>query len=85
VWGWGRRACPGRQLAEASLFITVASLVAVFDIKHAKDSNGQEMPVRDEFTSGFVRKPLPFKCAVTTRSRQARELIEASATTDKLI
>lgn len=49
------RACPGRQLAEASLFIIVASLAAVFDIKPAKDASGQEVPVRDEFTSGFVR------------------------------
>ena len=49
------RACPGRQLAEASLFISIASLAAVFDISLAKDADGQEVPVSSEFTSGFVR------------------------------
>jgi len=49
------RACPGRQLAEATLFISVASLAAVFDISLAKDADGQEVPVSSDFTSGFVR------------------------------
>jgi cytochrome P450 len=49
------RACPGRQLAEATLFISIASLAAVFDISLAKDADGQEVPVSPDFTSGFVR------------------------------
>ncbi|KIM84837.1 hypothetical protein PILCRDRAFT_66964, partial [Piloderma croceum F 1598] len=88
VWGWGRRqvvACPGRQLAEATLFISIASLVAVFDISLAKDADGQEVPVSSEFTSGFVRQPLPFKCSVTPRSRAALELIQSSASSDKSV
>jgi len=49
------RACLGRQLAEATLFISIASLAAVFDISLAKDADGQEVPVSSDFTSGFVR------------------------------
>jgi hypothetical protein len=49
------RACPGRQLAEATLFISIASLAAVFDISLAKDADGQEVPVSSDFTSGFAR------------------------------
>jgi len=49
------RACPGRQLAEATLFISIASLAAVFDISVAKGADGQEVPVSPDFTSGFMR------------------------------
>jgi cytochrome P450 len=49
------RACPGRQLAEATLFISIASFAAVFDISLAKDADGQEVPVSSDFTLGFVR------------------------------
>ncbi|KAJ1307183.1 hypothetical protein OPQ81_001299 [Rhizoctonia solani] len=32
VFGWGRRRCPGTHFAEASLFITIASILLAFDI-----------------------------------------------------
>ena len=37
VFGIGKRICPGRHLADATLFIVIASLLSVFDIKK---SNG---------------------------------------------
>ncbi|CAE6417961.1 unnamed protein product, partial [Rhizoctonia solani] len=33
AFGFGRRSCPGNHYAEASLFILIASILAVFDIK----------------------------------------------------
>lgn len=33
VFGLGKRICPGRHLADATLFIAIASLLSVFDIK----------------------------------------------------
>jgi cytochrome P450 len=31
-WGFGRRVCPGRELAEVTLFLCVATTLAAFDI-----------------------------------------------------
>ncbi|KIJ25894.1 hypothetical protein M422DRAFT_192869 [Sphaerobolus stellatus SS14] len=50
VWGYGRRACPGRQLAEASLFIAMASVLCCFDLTPSIPDP------KLEYTSGFVRK-----------------------------
>ena len=36
-FGFGKRICPGRRLADTTLFITIASLLSVFNIKK---SNG---------------------------------------------
>ena len=33
VFGFGRRSCPGRELADASLFMFVAMSVATLDIR----------------------------------------------------
>src|SRR5580692_3721815 len=37
-FGYGKRICPGRQFAEATLFIVVASVLSVFDIERGLDS-----------------------------------------------
>jgi len=76
VWGWGRRVCPGRQLAEAGIFMAIASVLAVFDVTQAHDEKGEPIPVDAGWTSGFIRRPLPFKCNITPRSEKARELIQ---------
>ncbi|KIY52423.1 cytochrome P450, partial [Fistulina hepatica ATCC 64428] len=52
---YGRRICPGRHLANAELFIAVASILAVFDIRPAVDSNGVEIKPELKMTSGIVR------------------------------
>ncbi|KAJ6574328.1 cytochrome P450 [Mycena capillaripes] len=79
AFGYGRRRCPGRHMANASLFITVASVLAAFDIKKALDENGREIEPSYEFDSGFINAPLPFKCSIQPRSEEAVALIQATA------
>ncbi|KAJ6571315.1 cytochrome P450 [Mycena capillaripes] len=79
AFGFGRRRCPGRHMANASLFITIASLLAALDIKKALDENGQEIEPSYEFDSGFINTPLPFKCSIRPRSEKAVALIQATA------
>lgn len=54
VFGFGRRVCPGKELADTSLFITFASVLSVFNISKAKDSEGKVVEVIPEYTSGII-------------------------------
>ena len=53
LFGFGKRLCPGRHLADATLFIVVASVLSVFDIKKGKDTDGG--PDAYPFTGGGLR------------------------------
>ncbi|KAJ6597635.1 cytochrome P450, partial [Mycena vulgaris] len=78
AFGFGRRICPGRHLASSSLWLTIASILATLDINKAVDENGKVVEPSYEYSSGLVFSPLPFKCSITPRSRQAVEVIEAT-------
>lgn len=53
LFGFGKRLCPGRHLADATLFIVVASVLSVFDIKKGKGRDGG--PDAYPFTGGGLR------------------------------
>ena len=40
VFGLGKRVCPGKHLADCTLFLVVASLLSVFNIKKGKGTDG---------------------------------------------
>jgi len=54
AFGFGRRLCPGRELAFDSMSITMASILATFDILPVVDENGVEAVVSGEYTSGLL-------------------------------
>lgn len=51
----GFRVCPGRYLADASIWIAIASILATFHISKARDENGVEITPPSKFESGIVR------------------------------
>ncbi|KAJ7159322.1 cytochrome P450 [Mycena crocata] len=75
VFGFGRRACPGRLLAENSVFIFVASILATFNITKALDSAGNVIPIVPGFAPGLISHPLPFNCSIVPRSPETQQLI----------
>ncbi|RDB17769.1 hypothetical protein Hypma_001110 [Hypsizygus marmoreus] len=75
AFGYGRRICPGRHLADVSLWITICSILTVFDIKPSVDEKGHTIEVIPQFVSGIIRSPKPFKCTIKPRSERARRLI----------
>ncbi|CUA74191.1 O-methylsterigmatocystin oxidoreductase [Rhizoctonia solani] len=80
AFGFGRRLCPGIHYAEASIFITVTSILAAYTITKAKDENGEEItPSTEGVAESVVYHPKPFKCVFTPRSEKHRELILAEA------
>jgi len=74
-FGFGRRICPGLYLADASLFLTIASSLLFFDIKKVVGKDGVEITPVHEQTSGIISYPKPFKCSITPRSAKAALLI----------
>lgn len=53
-FGFGRRICPGLSLADASLWISSAMCLAVFDITKAVENGVEITPVVDA-TAGTIR------------------------------
>ncbi|EMD35757.1 hypothetical protein CERSUDRAFT_115706 [Gelatoporia subvermispora B] len=78
VFGFGRRACPGIHMANASIFLAASSILATFNIRKAKDNAGKEIEPNLEFLTGIVAHPKPFKCSITPRSETAVALIESA-------
>jgi cytochrome P450 len=70
-FGWGRRICPGADLATNNLFIAVAHLLWCFDIKPAKGVTYDTY----NYTEGFNIRPKPYKCNISIRSEKHREVL----------
>ncbi|KZT69384.1 cytochrome P450 [Daedalea quercina L-15889] len=79
VFGFGRRICPGRRFADASIWLAIASIVATFNVRKVRDAEGRETDPVVEFTSGSVSHPHDFECSITPRSERAARLIRAGA------
>ncbi|KAJ7823206.1 cytochrome P450 [Mycena olivaceomarginata] len=73
------RLCPGRHMALSSIWITVVSILATFDINKAVDERGNVIEPSYEYLSGLVSAPVPFKCSITPRSQETIALIQGAA------
>ncbi|KAJ1306345.1 hypothetical protein OPQ81_007352 [Rhizoctonia solani] len=78
LFGWGRRRCPGVYFAESSLFITIASILMVFDIKPALDEHGHDILPNQRMTNSLVVAPEPFTFRLVPRSSGHKELVQNS-------
>jgi cytochrome P450 len=54
VFGFGRRACPGRVLGEAMVFLVVSKALATLNILKLRDENGKEITPALEYEDGVV-------------------------------
>ncbi|KZT12638.1 cytochrome P450 [Laetiporus sulphureus 93-53] len=68
VFGFGRRICPGRYLADSTIWLVMVSILACFDISKAVDEEGNEITPTASFDSAAVRHTKPFKCKISPRS-----------------
>lgn len=75
VFGFGRRACPGRTLADANIFLLVAQSLAVFNISSSVH-DGHPPSTYPEFLPGLISHPAPFDLSICPRSDSHRKIIE---------
>lgn len=73
VFGFGRRICPGRILAENSLYLNIAQSLAVFNIKSGVDDPASAV----KFTPGVVSHPEPYETIIKPRSLGHEKLIRS--------
>ncbi|KAJ5991687.1 hypothetical protein N7451_007411 [Penicillium sp. IBT 35674x] len=74
-FGFGRRVCPGRLIAETSVFLMIAHTLALFDIRKPVDENGKEVNPTVDFTPGILSHPVPYHAVFTPRSEEHEQLI----------
>ncbi|KXT15288.1 hypothetical protein AC579_4855 [Pseudocercospora musae] len=75
IFGFGRRVCPGKLLADSSVWLTVGKSLAAFEIGKPVDGEGMEIEVEAKFDPGTISHPAPFKAKITPRSEKYVELI----------
>lgn len=78
TFGFGRRVCPGRHLADASLFLTIVQSLAVFEIMKPADQNiGRDTDPTVISTPGLIAHAKRFHYIITPRSEKHKELVNA--------
>ena len=74
-FGYGRRVCVGKHLAEASVWIVVASMLSTMRIEKALDDKGAEVEPDVELTHGLTSHPKLFPCRIVPRDDTAAQLL----------
>ncbi|KAJ4472639.1 hypothetical protein C8R41DRAFT_588109 [Lentinula lateritia] len=67
AFGYGRRICPGRFMAEGQLWISIACILSVYEIKPGFDDKGKLIKTEAAFSSGliwYVQKWLHFEILI---------------------
>lgn len=77
IFGFGRRICPGRYVADNAVFITIAQTLAVFTIEKAIE-NGKVVEPEMKFEPGLLSHPVPYRVLIKPRSKVHEELIKAA-------
>ncbi|KAF8169134.1 cytochrome P450 [Mycena galopus ATCC 62051] len=75
AFGFGRRICPGADIAENTLWAAIVLIFFAFRITPAHDPAGKEIPIDLEYDEGTVRHLKPFKCTIEPRQSNSVSLI----------
>ncbi|KAJ5808623.1 hypothetical protein N7474_009892 [Penicillium riverlandense] len=76
VFGFGRRICPGRILADNAVYLNIAQSLTVFNITKVVE-NGKEVDVKPEFQAGVISHPVPWKFDISPRTPAHEVLIRS--------
>ncbi|KAF9040485.1 cytochrome P450, partial [Hymenopellis radicata] len=77
TFGFGRRICVGRYLANNSLFLNMASILWMFNIYPPVNADGSPVPLsEDTINEGLVVRPLPYDHIFQPRFSATSEILE---------
>ncbi|KAH9480332.1 Cytochrome P450 monooxygenase 98 [Psilocybe cubensis] len=80
AYGFGRRICVGKAIASSSLWLQIASVLACFTIDKAKDENGNEVEINNDYEeSALLVRKCKFDCEFNVRSPDFERLILESS------
>jgi cytochrome P450 len=74
-FGFGRRVCPGRFLADESLFISISRLLSAFDINKAVDGRGNDIEPEVSVTSGMIAHIHDYPYDIKPRNEKYADMI----------
>jgi cytochrome P450 len=79
-FGFGRRICPGQEVAEAELLVACAALAWAFRLEKKRLPRGPEVPVNDyDFTCTLITTAKPFEMEFKVRSeKHAQSILDRS-------
>ncbi|KAI5122863.1 hypothetical protein M0805_003156 [Coniferiporia weirii] len=77
AFGFGRRVCPGKELADHTLFLTVAMALTVFDIMPPRSAAGEPVTPSGTYIPGLITRPVDYAAVLTPRSSKADALIQS--------
>ncbi|KAI0066959.1 cytochrome P450 [Artomyces pyxidatus] len=77
MYGFGRRVCVGRHVANDSLFIDMAVMLWACTLEPAKDEGGEvvSIDVDGRIDVGLNVRPVPFSCSATPRFQEAPSIL----------
>jgi hypothetical protein len=76
TFGFGRRSCLGKQMAQNSLFIVIARILWAYNISHCY-VNGKKVSVDSLDTAQtIINGPSPFEASFSIRSPAHQRIVE---------
>ncbi|KAF8708193.1 cytochrome p450, partial [Rhizoctonia solani] len=79
IFGFGRRRCPGIHLAQSTLWLAIATVLAVYDITPVLDTDGRPVMPSLKYSQSSISAPNPFQCTITPRTSRTEKIIQDSA------
>ncbi|KAI0042144.1 cytochrome P450 [Auriscalpium vulgare] len=80
AFGGGKRICPGRFLAESTLFMSTATVLSACTVGRKDDSKYGPLESNEHIGNGVVCSPQPFSCTIVPRSKKAAEMVMSAVT-----
>ncbi|KAI0050164.1 cytochrome P450, partial [Auriscalpium vulgare] len=84
VFGFGKRICPGRFIADSTIFITAATGMSLFHVGSPKGGPNQAWINENVNAGQILARPQPFQCSISPRSAKVEELIMQDPSTTHL-
>jgi Cytochrome P450 len=76
-FGFGRRICPGQEVAEAELLVACAAITWAFSLERKIMASGEEVPIDDyDFTSTLITTAKPFEMEFVVRSKKHAQMVQ---------